>query len=83
MGTSKLIEKLDDFFDLSKKKQRKKHNKLLKMIAKLEKKKTSLHREARLEHEAHKSSDRYHDLTREMKVISELIKKAKKHDVSD
>ena len=83
MGTSKLVEKLGDFFDLSKKKQRKKHNKLLKIIAKLEKKKTSLHRQARLEHEAHKSSDRYHDLTREIRVISELIQKAKKHDVSD
>ena len=83
MGTSKLIGKVDDFLDLSKNKQRKKHSKLLKIIAKLEKKKSSLHREARLEHEAHKSSDRYHDLTREMKVISELIKKAKKHDVSD
>ena len=83
MGTSKLVEKLDDFFDLSKKKQRKKHNKLLKITDKLEKKKTSLYREAWLEHEAHKSSDRYHDLTREMKVISKLIKKAKKHDVSD
>ena len=83
MGTSKLVGKLGDFFDLSKKKQRKKHNKLLKIIAKLEKKKTSLHRQARLEHEAHKSSDRYHDLTREIRVISELIQKAKKHDVSD
>ena len=83
MGTSKLVGKLSDFFDLSKKKQRKKHNKLLKIIAKLEKKKTSLHRQARLEHEAHKSSDRYHDLTREIRVISELIQKAKKHDVSD
>ncbi len=83
MGTSKLIEKLDDFFDLSKKKQRKKHNKLLKITAKLEKKKARLHREARLEHEVHKSSDRYHELRRELKVVSKLIKKAKQHNVSD
>ena len=38
MDTTKLVGKLEDFFDLSKKKQRKKHDKLVKIIGKLEKK---------------------------------------------
>ena len=42
MGTNKLVENLEDFFDLSKKKQRKKRDKLLKIIKQLEKKKTRL-----------------------------------------
>ena len=35
MDTTKLVGKLENFFDLSKKKQRKKHDKLLKIIARL------------------------------------------------
>ena len=42
MDTTKLVGKLEEFFDLSKKKQRKKHDKLLKMIGNLEEKKAAL-----------------------------------------
>jgi len=82
MGTSKLIDKLDEFLDFPKKKRRKKHDHLLEIIAKLEKRKSKLQCEAKLEREDKKSRDRYRDLTRELKVVSKLIKKAKQHDVS-
>jgi len=42
MGTNKLVGKLEKFFDLSKKKQERKHDKLLKIIRKLERKKSKL-----------------------------------------
>jgi len=83
MGTAKLTGKLENFFGLSEKKQRKKHHKLLNIINKLEKKQTSLQIE--LEQEGKKKSDskRNHDLIRELVVISDLIRKAKQKDSSD
>ena len=49
MGTNKLLAKLEKFFDLSKKKQRKKHDKLLKIIRELEEKKSELEQESQKE----------------------------------
>lgn len=83
MDTSELVEKLEDFFDLSKKKKKKKHQKLLKIINKLEDKKSSLELEVIEESKKNETSDRYHDLTQELKVVSKLIKKAKKQDLTD
>ena len=80
MDTSKLIDKLENFFDLSKKKQRKKHDKLVKIIHKLEKKKSRLEHKARKEKEIDAASSRYHDLERELQVISKLISKAEQRD---
>ena len=81
MDTTKLVGKLEDFFDLSKKKQRKKHDKLLKIIGKLEDKKASL--EAELVEEAGDvDGERYRDLKRELEVISELIDKARQQDAA-
>lgn len=79
MKLNKWLKKLEDFLDLSKHDQEKKHKKLLKIIRKLEHKKLKL--EARMvnESKADDTSDRYHDLTKELKVVSKLIKKAKKH----
>jgi hypothetical protein len=81
MGTSKLIDKLEDYFDLSKKKQRKKHDKLVKIIHKLEKKKSRLEHKALREKEIDATSSRYHDVERELRVISKLISKAEKKDL--
>ena len=82
MGTNKLIGKLEDYFDLSKKKQEQKQDKLLKIIEKLESKKTSLEAEVIQESKIDDTSARYQELSRELKVISRLIKKAKKHKLS-
>ena len=83
MGTNKLIDKVEDYFDLSKKKQRKKHDKLLKIIHKLDKKKSTLEQRLQKEKEIDATSSRYQDLERELLVISKLIGKAKQKDLAD
>ncbi len=83
MDTNKLIGKLEKFFDLSKNKQQEKHDKLLKIIAKLEGKKSRLEVEVMEESKTDDTSTRYQDLSKELKVLSELIKKAKKKALSD
>ena len=83
MDTNKLVEKLEKYFDLSKKKQRKKHDKLFKIIDKLEKQKSRLEQEAQEEREIDATSSRYQDLERELQVISGLISKAKQKDLTD
>lgn len=80
MDTTKLVEKLEDFFDLSKKKQRKKHDKLVKIIGKLEKKRIELETELAREADRGVDGERYHDLKQELQVISELIDKARQQD---
>lgn len=75
-GIANLVGKLENFFDLSKKKQRKKHHKLLKIIDKLEKKQDSL----QISMEQEFDSKRYHDLIRKFDVICDLIRKAKLKD---
>ena len=83
MGTNKLIGKLEDFFDLSKNKQKDKHDKLLRIIEKLETKKVKLEIEVMEESKKDETSNRYLDLSKELKVLSELVKKAKKKALSD
>ncbi len=82
MGTAKLIEKLDEFFDLSERKQHKKHDKLLKIIRKLEKKKSRLEQKAQKEREIDAASSRYQALEQKLLVISKLISKAKQKDLA-
>lgn len=83
MGTAKLIGKVEKFFDLSEKKQDKKHHKLLEIIDKLENKQDKLHREMTQEGRTSPHSERYHELARELDVISGLIQKAKQKDSSE
>jgi uncharacterized protein Yka (UPF0111/DUF47 family) len=83
MGTAKLVEKLEKFFDLSEKKQDKKHHKLLKIVDKLEQKQDKLHREVTQEGRTSPHSERYHELARELDVISGLIQKAKQKESSE
>ena len=83
MDTNKLISKLENFFDLSKNKQKDKHDKLLRIIEKLETKKVKLEIEVMEESKKDETSSRYLDLSKELKVLSELVKKAKKKALSD
>ena len=83
MGTNKLVEKVEKFFDLSKEKQYKKHEKLLKIINKLEKKKSRLEQKVQKERASDAASSSYQDLERELQVISSLISKAKQKDQTD
>jgi hypothetical protein len=81
MDTTKLVAKLEEFFDLSKKKQLKKHDKLLKIIHKLEKQKSRLEHIVQKEKEVDATSSSYQNLERELLVISKLISKAKQKDL--
>ncbi|MCP4470740.1 MAG: hypothetical protein GY815_08645 [Gammaproteobacteria bacterium] len=83
MGTNKLIGKVERFFDMSSKKQEKKHDKLLKIIEKLEQKKEKLQLRLVEEGKSDDTSSTYHELSREMDVIKALILKAKKQDLPD
>ena len=83
MDTNKLIGKLESFLDLSTKKQKDKHDKLLKIIQNLENKKVKLEIEVMEESKKDETSNRYLDLSKELKVLSELVKKAKKKALSD
>ena len=76
MGINKLLHKLDDFLDLSKQKQEKKHNKLLKIITKLEAKKLELEQEVIDECKVDETSDKYQELSKKLNVVSHLIKNA-------
>ena len=81
MNTSKLMEKLESFYNLSKSKQEKKHDKLIKIIEKLEEKRVSLQQEVIKESEKDETSSTYRDLSKELQVITKLIKKAKKKNI--
>ncbi len=80
MNIKKVIQKLDDYFDLSKKKQKEKHEKLLHIIARLEQKKSELKAEMIVESEKDTTTENFHDLQKEIKVISKLLKKARQHN---
>ena len=74
------MQKLDDYFDLSKIKQNEKQDKLLKIISNLEQKKSELKERMALESEKDNTSEEFHDLQKELKVISKLLKKARHHN---
>ena len=76
MNTSKLIKKVEEFFDFPKKKQKKKHDKFLKIINKLERKRSKIETELVEEERRDESSDRYQELSHEITVVARLIKKA-------
>jgi vacuolar-type H+-ATPase subunit H len=83
MGTAKLVDKLEKYFDLSKKKQRKKHDKYREIISQLEKKKLKLKQKILREKDADVSDSRRRALKREFQVVSKLIRKAKRLDLDD
>ncbi len=80
MSTNSLLEKLESFFDLSAQKQEKKHDKLLKIVRKLEEKRDAIEAQLVEAGKSDETSSQYHELETELKVVLKLIKKAKKHD---
>lgn len=83
MNIDKVMNKLDDFFNQSASKQKKKHDKLLAIIEKLELKKAELKTEMIIESERDETSEEFHDMEKELKVISKLLKKAKQHSTPE
>ena len=83
MRTNKLVDKLEKFFDLSKRKRRKKHDKYLKIVRQLEKRKTKLEHKIKREKAGDGNGRRYKDLIRELEVVTKLIDKAQKRDPDD
>ncbi len=81
MTIKKMLRKLDDYFNLPQKKQNEKHDKLVKIITKLERKKFELKAKMMVESEKDTTTEMYHDLQKELKVVSKMLKKARKHIV--
>ncbi len=78
-----IMQKLDDYFDLSKIKQNEKHDKLLKIINNLEQKKSEIKVEMMLESEKDDTSEAFYHLQKKLKVVSKLLKKAKQHNAPE
>lgn len=83
MDTSKLVKKLKKYLDQPKDKQRKKHEKYLKIVSKLQKNKSRIETELAEQSKIDETSERYRELSQELKTVSRLIRKAKKHDLAD
>jgi len=81
MKINELIDKAEDFFDLSKKKQKAKSEKFLKLIQSLQEKKDGIKKEIKKESKKDKKSKACYNLCKEFKAINKLLKKAKKHGV--
>ena len=80
MNIRESMQKLDEYFDLSKKKQNEKHDKLLKIINNLEQKKSELKAVMIIESEKDETSEEFYNLKKELQVISKLLKKARQHN---
>lgn len=74
------MQKLDEYFDLSKKKQKEKREKLLQIIARLEQKKSEIKAVMVMESEKDETSEEFYNLDKELIVIKKLLKKAKQHN---
>ena len=83
MNTKEVMQKLDDYFNLSNKKQKEKHDKLLQIITRLEQNKSELKTQMIIESEKDNTSEEFHDLQKELKVISRLLKKARQNDAPE
>ena len=83
MKINKIMQKLDDYFSLSKNKQKEKHDKLLKIINNLEQKKSDLKAEMVVESEKDDTSEEFYKVQKKLKVVSKLLKKAKQHNAPE
>jgi hypothetical protein len=85
MGTSKLMRKLEEFFDLSRSKQIKKRDKLDEFIARLDEKKAKLEAEMVTESETDETSEAHQELEKKHKAVSKLLKRARQshHDLTE
>ena len=82
MSIKDLLSRLDDFFDLSRKKQKKKADKLAKIICLLEEKKAELKKTVKQEAKSGNRRKKIDSLCKEFKVLARMIKKAKKQQRS-
>lgn len=78
MNIKEIVEQFNEFFDLSKKKQRKKMDKLAKIMDSLEERKIQLKKDIQKESKVDKKSKKIYNYCKEFKVLSKLIKKARK-----
>jgi len=83
MNIKESMQKLDEYFDLSKKKQNEKHDKLLNIINNLEQKKSELKAVMIIESEKDETSEEFYNLKKELKVISKLLKKARQNNAPE
>lgn len=77
MGTSKLREKLEEYFGYDENRQKEKQKKLLKIITKLENQQNELEQDLMQLPETEANSETVHDMQMELEVIKQLIEKAK------
>ena len=79
MDLEKIKNKLTEFFELSENSQNENQEKLTKIIHKLKSKKKNLKEELALAGEQDETSESYSELEKEYKVVSKLLKTAKKN----
>ncbi len=80
MSIKKLLARLDEFFDQSKKKQKKKSDNLAKIIEALELKRAKIKKELKAESKIITNNKQTYNLCKEFKAITKMIKKAKKQE---
>lgn len=79
MNLEKIKNMLSEFFDSPDNREGEIQQKLAQIIAKLEHKKNMLKEEMVVEGEKDETSEVYHELEQEYRVVSKLLKKAKKN----
>lgn len=85
MSTTKLIRKLEEFFDLSRSGQIKKKHKLAEFIDRLENKKSELNEQMVVQSEVDETSEVYNELEQKHKAVLKLLKRARQnlHELSE
>lgn len=83
MDLENIKQKLTEFFESSENRQADMQENLTKIINKLEQKKSSLKEEMLVASEDDETSDAYIELEKEYKVVSKLLKKAKRNFQQD
>jgi Mg2+ and Co2+ transporter CorA len=78
MNLKELLVKLDAYFDNSDDEHIRTHDKLSSIISNLEEKQDELKQTIIEESEKNDTSEEFHDMQKELKVISKLLKKARK-----
>lgn len=83
MNLEKIKNKLSDIFQAPYHNQGEIHDKLTRIIHKLERKKNTLKEEMIIQGEQDETSERYYELEKEYQVVNKLLKKARKNHVQE
>jgi len=78
MNLKDIIAMLDDYFDKTSSRENRTQDTLLTIINKLEQKQDELKAEMIKQSETDETSEAFHDMQKQLKVISKLLKKAGK-----